>query len=159
MSVKRVCVVGAGNWGNNHIRTLNELGSLSGIVDSNPDVLDKFSEKFSGVKTFLQLDNALLEKDFQGFIVATPADTHYEIAKKIIETEKHILVEKPLALNVKDAEELEKLANKNNVNLMVGHVLLFHPAITKIKEIISKYFSIHMNSSLRDIYLYILSYF
>ena len=138
MSVKRICVIGAGNWGNNHIRILNELGALGGIVDSNPDVLDKFSEKFPGVKTFLQLDNALLEKDFQGFIVATPADTHYEIAKKIIEAGKHILVEKPLTLNIKNAEQLEKLANKNNVNLMVGHVLLFHPAIIKIKELISK---------------------
>tara|TARA_B100000315_G_C14542007_1_gene571395 strand:- start:573 stop:1538 length:966 start_codon:yes stop_codon:yes gene_type:complete len=138
MVVKKICVIGAGNWGKNHVRTLHELGVLGGIVDISSDVLDKFSEKYSEVKTFLKLDNALLENNFQGFTVATPAGTHYEIAKKIIEAGKHVLVEKPLALNIKDAEQLEKLAIKNNVNLMVGHVLLFHPAITKIKELISK---------------------
>jgi UDP-2-acetamido-3-amino-2,3-dideoxy-glucuronate N-acetyltransferase len=129
-------VVGAGYWGKNHIKILNEVSALGGIVDSNPDVLNKYSEELSEIKTFLKLDDALLNNDFAGFTVATPADTHFRIAKKIIEARKHILIEKPLALNIEDAEQLIKLANENNINLMVGHLLLFHPAIKKIKKLI-----------------------
>ena len=70
--------------------------------------------------------------------MATPAKTHYPVAKQAMETGKHVLVEKPLALEKKHAEELIHLSEKNNVNLMVGHVLLFHPAIKKIKELINK---------------------
>jgi UDP-2-acetamido-3-amino-2,3-dideoxy-glucuronate N-acetyltransferase len=69
--------------------------------------------------------------------VATPAETHYELSKGIIEANKHVLVEKPFTLNIENAEELVKLADDNNVNIMAGHVLLFHPAIIKIKELIT----------------------
>jgi len=135
---KQVCVVGAGYWGKNHIRTLHELGVLGGIVETKRDLLEQFFEKYPNASTYQNLDNALENNDFSGFTVATPAETHHKIAKKIIEAGKHILIEKPLALNIKDAEELKKLANNNNVNIMVGHLLLFHPAIKKIKELIVK---------------------
>ena len=138
MLSKQVCVVGAGNWGKNHIRTLHELGVLGGIVEKNSDLLEQFSEKYPNVSTYQNLDNALENNDFAGFTLATPAKTHYEIAKKIIVAGKHILVEKPLALNIKNATKLVELANKNNINLMIGHVLLFHPAIQMIKSLIDE---------------------
>ena len=72
-----------------------------------------------------------------GFI-NTPADTHYEIAKKIIMAKKHVLIEKPMTLSIEESEDLVMLADKFKINLMVGHVLLFHPAIIKIKEIIDE---------------------
>jgi len=133
---KKVCVVGAGKWGKNHIRTLHKLGALGGIVESNSDVLNQLSQKYLGIKTFSQSDDALSHRGFLGFIVATPAKTHFEIARKIIEAKKHVLVEKPLALSVENAEELVALADEYSVNLMVGHLLLFHPAIKEIKKII-----------------------
>ncbi len=136
-SNKKVCVVGAGNWGKNHIRTLNELGALGGIVDENEDLLNQFSKQNPGINVFSELNDALSQSKFTGFTVATPAESHYIVAKTIIEAKKHILVEKPLTLNIDDAENLVKLAADNNVNLMVGHVLLFHPAIIKIKELIT----------------------
>jgi len=136
-SDKKVCVVGAGNWGKNHIRTLNELGALGGIVDANEDLLNQFSKQNPGINVFSELNVALSQSEFTGFTVATPAESHYIVAKTIIEAKKHILIEKPLTLNIDDAENLVKLAADNNVNLMVGHVLLFHPAITKIKELIT----------------------
>ena len=138
MLSKNVCVVGAGYWGKNHIRILHELGFLGGIVESNKETLNCFAEQYPDVKGFLSLDEALQDKSFLGFTVATPAKTHYSVAKQAMEAGKHVLVEKPLALEKKHAEELIHLSEKNNVNLMVGHVLLFHPAIKKIKELINK---------------------
>ena len=70
------------------------------------------------------------------FVVATPAETHFQIAKRIILSKTHVLIEKPMALSIEDATELADLASKNKVNVMVGHVLLFHPAIRKIKKLI-----------------------
>ena len=138
MLSKNVCVVGAGYWGKNHIRILHELGFLGGIVESNKETLNCFAEQYPDVKGFLSLNEALQDKSFLGFTVATPAKTHYPVAKQAMEAGKHVLVEKPLALEKKHAEELIHLSEKNNVNLMVGHVLLFHPAIKKIKELINK---------------------
>lgn len=138
MLSKNVCVVGAGYWGKNHIRILHELGFLGGIVESNKETLNRFAEQYPDVKGFLSLNEALQDKSFLGFTVATPAKTHYPVAKQAMEAGKHVLVEKPLALEKKHAEGLIHLSEKNNVNLMVGHVLLFHPAIKKIKELINK---------------------
>ena len=135
---KKICVVGGGSWGNNHIRTLYEFGCLGGIVETNQDTLYRFEEQYPNVKGFSSLDEALQEKSFLGFTVATPATTHYTLAKKIIEAGKHVLVEKPFTLQNDHAEELIHLFEKNNVNLMVWHVLLFHPAIKKIKNLIDQ---------------------
>lgn len=132
---KKICVVGAGYWGKNHIRTLHELGALKGIVDSNQEVLSLYLKRYSNIYTHDSLEHAL-KKNYDAYIVSTPAETHYSIAKEIILRKKPVLIEKPLALNIKNAEELVTLANLNKVQMMVGHVLLFHPAINKIKEII-----------------------
>lgn len=135
-SLKKVCVVGAGYWGKNHIRTLNELGALGGIVEANSELLELFSKKYPDVSTYQNLKEALDNDRFTGFTIATPAESHHGIAKSIILAGKHVLVEKPLTLTIEDAEELINLADKHMVNLMVGHVLLFHPAIMKIKDLI-----------------------
>jgi len=133
---KRICVVGAGYWGKNHINSLNQLGALSGIVESDKNLLNSITINYPNVHGYFDLDEALKE-DFDGFTIATPAETHYEIAKKIINAGKHVLIEKPMALSIADAQELVNLAIQNNINLMVGHVLLFHPAIVKLKEMIT----------------------
>jgi UDP-2-acetamido-3-amino-2,3-dideoxy-glucuronate N-acetyltransferase len=129
-------VVGAGYWGKNHIHTLHALGLLGGIVESDREVLSYFAKKYSGVHTYENINDALKNEEFHGFTIATPAETHYDISKQIIQSKKHVLVEKPLTLNIEHALELVDLAGEYGVNLMVGHVLLFHPAIQKIKEII-----------------------
>ena len=133
--IKKICVVGAGKWGKNHIKTLNELGSLYGVVESNPEVIKELKLKYVGLNCFTNLNDAIKFK-FDGFIVATPAETHYEIAKVIIESKHHVLVEKPITHRLEDAIKLNKLAKYHNVNLMVGHGLLFHPAIRRIKEVL-----------------------
>lgn len=133
---KNICVVGAGYWGKNHIKTLNDLDCLYGIVEPNIQLQQKNQNLYSNSKIFSNLEQALEDFDIDGFIIATPAHTHYALAKKIILSKKPVLVEKPFTLKLEDAEELKELAEINQTNVMVGHVLLFHPAIRKIKEII-----------------------
>ena len=133
---ERVCVVGAGYWGKNHIRTLNQLGALSGIVEPDKNLQASLSIDYPEVTCYEDISLALND-DFDGFTIATPAETHFEIARKVIMAGKHVLIEKPMTLSIADSEELLLLSEKFNVNLMVGHVLLFHPAIRKIKEIIN----------------------
>ena len=132
---RNICVVGAGYWGKNHIRTLNRLDALKGIVDLDNHTLSRYSGKYPDVNVHLSIEDALLE-DYNGFIVATPANTHFDIAKVIINNQKHLLIEKPMTLSVEEARELVVLSEQKEITAMVGHVLLFHPAVNKIKELI-----------------------
>ena len=104
-----ICVVGAGNWGRNHIRTLHQLNSLGAVVENDPQAVRFIKEEYPYCNIHTDLISSL-NKDYDGFIVATPPLTHFEIAKKIIESNKPLLVEKPLTLNLKDAIKLNNLA-------------------------------------------------
>ena len=132
---RKICVVGAGRWGMNHIRTLDKLGALGGIVEVDENRHPDLKEQWPEIPVYHRTKEAL-KADFDGFTVATPAPFHYEIAKLLIVNKKHVLVEKPITLKSVQARNLKILAEENNVNLMVGHVLLFHPAVQKIKELI-----------------------
>ena len=132
---KKICVVGGGYWGQNHINTLHQIGCLYGIVDVDKNQLLNYSNKFPNIKVFDNIDNSL-DIGFDGYVIATPAKTHYEIGKKIINAGFDLLIEKPFCLNLDNANELTGLAKEKSVKIMVGHLLLFHPAIIKIKEII-----------------------
>tara|TARA_B100000989_G_C19473748_1_gene441916 strand:- start:33 stop:1001 length:969 start_codon:yes stop_codon:yes gene_type:complete len=134
---KKICVVGSGNWGLNHVRTLSDLGSLGGIVETNLDRLNELRIEFPNCDFHSSLDSAL-KKDFDAFIIATPAATHYELAYKVISNQRSLLVEKPLTLDYNSSIKLCELAEKMGVQLMVGHVLLFHPAFQKMKQMIDK---------------------
>lgn len=136
-SDKKICVVGGGRWGINHIRTLYEMGCLGAIVDSNAKKLEELKLKYKGVKFYLCIENSL-NVYYDGYVVATPAKTHYEIGRLLLKEHKNVLIEKPLTLTTKESKKLIKLAEKNKCKLMVGHLLLFHPAIIKIKELINE---------------------
>lgn len=131
----KVCVIGAGKWGKNHIHTLYQLNALGGVVDQKKQAIDHIKSLYPNCKLHSDLDEAL-NNNYDGFIVSTPPITHFEIAKRIIDLNKPVLVEKPLTLNLKDAIALNNLAKQKNVNLMVGHLLLFHPAFKRITELI-----------------------
>lgn len=132
---RSICVVGGGRWGANHIRTLEELGMLGGFVEPDADRRAALAARHPGAAAFARIEDAV-QRPFDGFVIATPAQTHVELARFVIERGRHVLVEKPLALISRDARELVAAAARAGVNLMVGHVLLFHPAIRKIGEII-----------------------
>lgn len=129
--------MGAGKWGKNHIKTLASIKSLGGIVENDPKVRAYFKEQYPEVEVFPNIPMAL-KKGYDGWILATPAETHFEKGKLLIENKQHVLIEKPLTLNSGNADELVRLAKLYDVSLMVGHVLLFHPAIQKLKLLIDK---------------------
>ena len=131
-----VAVVGSGYWGKNLVRNFNELGALHTICDKNPATLKTFHEKYPD-KQFQTSFEAILENPaIDAVVIATPAETHFELAKMALLTGKHTFVEKPLALVGGEAEELHRIARDRNLKLMVGHILLYHPAIIKLKEIV-----------------------
>ncbi len=131
---KRICVIGAGRWGKNHVKTLHKLGHLGGIVETDSKCLSNLSAEFN-VPGFKELSQAMRLK-FEGYIVATPAETHYQLGKTLLEKGCSVLIEKPMALSSKHTAELVEIAEQKRTCLMVGHLLLFHPAIRKIKELI-----------------------
>lgn len=134
--MKKICVIGGGRWGKNHIKTLWELGNLAGIVENDKSKLEALLLYFP-VKGFDNLD-AALDDGFDGYTIAVPAPLHYVTAKKLLERGCNVLVEKPMTLSSSDALELVQIAEKTGGRLMVGHLLLFHPAIIKIKELLDE---------------------
>ncbi len=132
----KVCLVGIGRWGKNHAKTLHGLGVLGGIVETDTGKQEEFRSIYPDIQFYGTLAEAL-DHDYDGFVIATPAETHYKLAKLVLNQKKHLLVEKPLALKAAEARELAALARQNQVNLMVGHVLLFHPAIQTIRQLIA----------------------
>ncbi|MFQ5698641.1 MAG: Gfo/Idh/MocA family oxidoreductase [Myxococcota bacterium] len=133
MAEPRICVVGAGRWGQNHVRTLSELGCLAGFVDSDPARREQIAARHPEARAFESLEVALASRP-DGFVVATPPESHGRIAERIMEAGHPVLVEKPLALTADEARHMAATATRCRVPLMVGHVLLFHPAIRRIKE-------------------------
>ena len=133
--MKKICVIGAGPWGKNHINTLNKLDALGGLVEIQSDIRNNIKTEYPHVKVYSDIKDALLDA-FAGYIVVTPAKTHFKIAKLIIESGKPVLIEKPMTLSIHEARQLVDLSNRYQVNVMVGHLLLFHPAVKEIKKMI-----------------------
>ena len=124
-----------GRWGQNHVRTLDELGHLAALVDQDAERLAEFKRKYPHLEIYAELEPAL-EAGYDAFTVATPAPTHFPVACAILRAGCPVLVEKPLALSAADAREMAEVARENGQQLMVGHLMLFHPAIVKMKALI-----------------------
>ena len=135
--MKNIALIGHGYWGKNLARVFNELGALRIICDTNTGSFKVLKEKYPDVVFKSDIVSVLKDKNIKAVVISTPAVTHYEIAKKALMSNKHVFVEKPLALNVKEAEDLVELASKRKKVLMIGHILQYHPALIKLKELIS----------------------
>jgi UDP-2-acetamido-3-amino-2,3-dideoxy-glucuronate N-acetyltransferase len=134
----KVAVIGSGYWGKNLVRNYHELGALKLICDKNETVLAGFKKQFPGVDTCLALNDVLSRKDIDGVVIATPAETHYTLAREALLANKHVYVEKPLVLDEREGEDLIGLAAEKKRVLMVGHLLQYHPAFVRLKELASK---------------------
>lgn len=137
MQEKFVGFAGMGYWGKNILRNLYELGILHTACDSNPEAVYEWRKKFPDVNFTTSFNEMLQNPGIKAIAVATPAATHYEMAKKILMVGKDVFIEKPLALTVGEGEELVELAEQGKRILMVGHILQYHPAVIKLKELIS----------------------
>ncbi len=134
----KTAVVGCGQWGINQARTYANLpgASLAWLVDASPKNLQRAKNFSETAKTAGDLKEALQDKDLQAVVIATNSESHHTLAKMSLEAGKHVMVEKPLALNVRDAEELVKIAKDQDLILMTGHLLLYHPAVRYLKELV-----------------------
>jgi len=133
----RVAVIGAGYWGVNHVRNFYELGALGLVCDTSAPSIARIKEKFPDARLETNLDAALNDARIRGVVIATPAETHYKLARRSIEAGKDVLVEKPLTLDVEEGEQLVQLANQRGAILMVGHLLEYHPAVLRLRELIA----------------------
>ncbi|HPD60899.1 MAG TPA: Gfo/Idh/MocA family oxidoreductase [Thermodesulfobacteriota bacterium] len=135
---KNIACIGAGYWGKNLVRNFAALGVLHTICDRNDEILKNFKETYPGVLLKTNVKEVLKDSAIHGVVIATPAETHFGLVKQALEMEKDVLVEKPLALSVKQGEELVSLARIKGKILMVGHILAYHPGILKLKELVNK---------------------
>jgi UDP-2-acetamido-3-amino-2,3-dideoxy-glucuronate N-acetyltransferase len=137
LELPKVAVIGCGNWGKNLVRNFAQLGSLVAICDSDEDRLKSLSQEYKGIITTSDVTSLLSEDSIEAVVIATPSDTHFSVAKQALLANKHVYVEKPLARDVSHAKELDALATERNLILMVGHLLLYHPAVNCLKELIA----------------------
>ncbi len=128
--------LGAGNWGKNIIRNLFAMDCLGVICDVNQETVGKFQKLYPKIKCTTSFDDVFRNPAFDAVTIATPAVTHFELVQKALKAGKDVFVEKPLALKPEEGEKLAELARSQNKILMVGHILRYHPAIERIKELI-----------------------
>ncbi len=130
-----IAVIGSGYWGKNLIRNYHQLGMLKLICDKNELVLSSFQKQYPGLETCISLNQVLSDKDVDGVVIATPAETHFTLAREALLAGKHVYVEKPLVLHEEQGQELIALAQDRNRVLMVGHLLQYHPVFVKLKQV------------------------
>jgi UDP-2-acetamido-3-amino-2,3-dideoxy-glucuronate N-acetyltransferase len=134
-STPSIAVIGSGYWGKNLVRNYHNIGALKLVCDKNEGTLAQFQEQYQNIETCSAIADVLGREDIQGVVIATPAETHYTIAREAILAGKHVYVEKPLVLEEAEGEELISLAGQQQRILMVGHLLQYHPCFVKLKEI------------------------
>jgi UDP-2-acetamido-3-amino-2,3-dideoxy-glucuronate N-acetyltransferase len=131
-----IAVVGVGYWGQNLVRNFYQLGALAALCDPRDSVEASCKRDYEHVKFFREFSDVLSDPSIHAVALATPAVSHYEMAKAALEAGKDVLVEKPLAVDVKHGEHLVALAEARGRVLMVGHILRYHPAVLKLGELI-----------------------
>lgn len=130
----KIIVAGLGNMGANHFRVLSKLPQfqIQAVLDPAPRHQDKLPHGTKIINEFKQLD----EIDFEAAVVATPTETHFEVAKELLNRGKNLLLEKPLCSTVEQSEEIISLAQKKGLLLAIGHVERSNPAVKRLKEVI-----------------------
>ncbi|MEW6599733.1 MAG: Gfo/Idh/MocA family oxidoreductase [Nitrospirota bacterium] len=132
-----IAQVGLGYWGKNILRNLFELGVLHSACDTSAKTIAERRSTLPDINYSSSPEKLFTDRNVKAIAIAAPAETHYALVKKALSSGKDVFVEKPLALTVKEAEELVAIAEAGNRILMVGHILQYHPAVIKLKELIS----------------------
>ena len=131
----KIGLVGYGYWGKNLARNLHSLNSLSSICDNNQSNLEKATIQYPQITTFTNIED-LLKSNVDAVFISTPAVTHEKLVRKALYANKHVFVEKPICLDVSQAIILKNLADQKGLKLMVGHLLLYHPAFIALQSLI-----------------------
>ncbi len=133
----RIAVIGAGYWGKNLVRNFSALNALESVCDLNEETLSRVRQDYR-VSTTRDYDGVLGNPLVNAVEIAAPASLHYELALMALNAGKHVFVEKPLALSLREGKELVELAKQLNLILMVGHLLEYHPAIIELKQLVQQ---------------------
>ncbi len=138
MSQQRIAVIGCGLWGRNIVRNFYNLNVLDIVCDMDEENLKKVTEQYPGVKITKDFREILNNPNITSVAVVTPSHTHFKIVKAVLEAGKNVYVEKPISTVAQEAKDLMELAQSKNLVLMVGHLLLYHPAVNRLKMLIEE---------------------
>ncbi len=133
-----IAVIGCGNWGRNHVRVWASLGCLRAVCDADPQRLQEVRDRFPHVDTYLRPEAVLERDDIVGVVIATPAPTHAMLALQALQAGKDVLVEKPMALTLEEGQQMVDTAQRLGRILMVGHVLEYHPAVQRLRQLVAE---------------------
>lgn len=134
----RIAVIGCGVWGKNLVRNFYNLEVLDTVCDMRQSNIDAIKDNYKNVKFINSIDDVISSNDITGVVVATPSHTHYNIVKNALLAGKDVYVEKPIATTAQQAKELKDLAEELGRVLMVGHLLLYHPAVARLRELVAQ---------------------
>ena len=132
----RIGQVGLGYWGKNLVRNFAELATLAWLCDASAELREQFAGRHPEARVTASFADLLADEELDAVVIATPVPTHYPLAKQALDAGKHVFVEKPPAMKGAEMEELLELAQERNLVLMPGHLLLYHPGVLKLKELL-----------------------
>lgn len=133
---RTIALVGAGHWGKNHLKNLEKLAVLHSVFEPSGSMVELRKKDFPGVNYVEKEADILNNPRIEGVVIAVPAALHFDMTRNYLLAGKDVLVEKPLALTVKEGRELVNIAREKERVLMVGHILQYHPAVIKLKKLV-----------------------
>jgi len=135
----RIAVIGTGTWGLSHVRTIatEPRAELTWVCDVDPRALTAATTTAPGARVTRDVDEVLRANDVDAVVIVTPAVTHADLAVRCLERGRHVLVEKPLALAVTDAERVADAAARAGTTVLVGHLMLYHPAVEYLRKLVN----------------------
>jgi predicted dehydrogenase len=144
----KLAAIGSGAWGKNIVRTLHQMGALGVVAEASPALRDQLAADYPGMEVVSDYKELFTRADVSAVTIATPAHTHHAIAKDFLLAGKDVFVEKPMTMNAAEAEDLVEIAAKHGRILMVGHLLLYKPAVEFIRSYLAegklgKVFTLH----------------
>lgn len=135
---EKIAIVGCGNWGRNLVRNFYNLGYLQIACDLNKNLLAELQPQYKNLQLTTNFQHVLDNPEITAIVISTPSTTHYELAKRALLAGKHVYVEKPIATTCSHTLELFTLAEECDRVLMVGHLLLYHPAVNRLKQLVQE---------------------
>ena len=132
----KIALVGCGYWGRNLCRNFHALNALDRVIDATESGQAQARLIAQGIEVSSNVEDALNDSEINAIALATPAETHAALAIRAMKAGKDVFVEKPMALTLEDAKRMKVVADQAKSILMVGHLLEYHPAVLKLRELI-----------------------
>ena len=138
MKEQKIAVIGCGVWGRNIVRNFYNLAVLKIVCDIDEENLKKVTEQYPGVEVTRDYNDIINNPEITAVAVVTPSHTHYKMVHAMLDAGKNVYVEKPISTVAQEAKDLTEVADSKGLVLMVGHLLLYHPAVNRLKMLIEE---------------------